>query len=63
MNYSSRITIRDHIVNLQEIVDDKKYYLSSMSFEDMYETNSEIQLLEEEIEYCKIRLLESETAI
>ena len=62
MNYSEKITMQEHIENLQEIVEDKKYSLSSMSINDMNETRQEIQQLEDEIEDCKMQLLESQTA-
>ncbi len=62
MNYSEKITMLEHIENLQEIVEDKKYSLSSMSINDMNETRQEIQQLEDEIEDCKMQLLESQTA-
>jgi len=55
MNYSEKITIQEMIENLQGIVNDKKYLLSSMSIEDRNKTRQEIQLLEEEIEDCKIQ--------
>jgi hypothetical protein len=60
-NHLEKLTLQENIENLQEIVDDKKYSLSSMSINDMNETREEIQHLEEEIEYCKIQLLESES--
>lgn len=62
MNIIEKIIMQEHIENLQEIVDDKKYSLSSMSINDMNETQDEILLLEEEIEDCKMQLLESESA-
>ena len=63
MNYSERITIRDHIENILELVDHMKHLsnsLSSLSNEEWIERYSDIQQLDDEIQDCIMQLLESE---